>query len=135
LNPTKRKQISQQTADKLGLDVSLVDDVVSFYFHTVQRKLARLDHVNVNVPNLGTFVLVKPRVESKLQRYEQFCEKVDESESIKAYETKLEVKHHIQNYKNALSFLEAESQRKTEVKQKKRQRYVEERDQSMEGAQ
>lgn len=135
MNPTKRKQISQQTADKLGLDVSLVDDVVSFYFHTVQRKLARLDHVNVNVPNLGTFVLVKPRVESKLQRYEQFCEKVDESESIKAYETKLEVKHHIQNYKNALSFLEAESQRKTEVKQKKRQRYVEERDQSMEGAQ
>lgn len=135
MNPTKRKQISQQTADKLGLDVSLVDDVVSFYFHTVQRKLARLDHVNVNVPNLGTFVLVKPRVESKLQRYEQFCEKVDESESIKAYETKLEVKHHIQNYKNALSFLEAESQRKTEVKQKKRQRYVEERDQSVEGAQ
>ncbi len=135
MNPVKRKQISQQTADKLGLDVSLVDDVVSFYFHTVQRKLARLDHVNVNVPNLGTFVLVKPRVESKLQRYEQFCEKVDESESIKAYETKLEVKHHIQNYKNALSFLEAESQRKTEVKQKKRQRYVEERDQSVEGAQ
>jgi len=133
LNPVKRKQISEKTAELTGHDVTLVDEVASFYYNHIQRKLATLDHVNVNVPNLGTFVLIKSRLDAKLQRYEAFLSHVETQESMKAYETRLNVKHHIGIYQNAQAFMNAEYQRKTEVKQKKRE-HAEERDQSTQGA-
>jgi len=133
LNPLKRKQISQKTADITGYDVALVDEIASFYYTYVQRKLATLDHVNINVPNLGTFVLVRSRVQSKLERYQAFHDSVDEGESIKAYETKMDVRKQLQLYNSALSLMDAEAQRKQEVKQKKKESYAKKRDQDLEG--
>lgn len=135
MNPQKRKQISQKTALVTGYDATQVDEIVSCYYNHVQRKLANLDHVNVNVPNLGTFVLVRSRVASKLQRYEAFCETVDESESIKAYETKMDVRRQINLYKDALSLMDTEALRKREVKQKKIESHATKRNQDLEGAQ
>lgn len=81
--------------------------------------MAALEHVNINVPNLGTFTLKKKRVENKLEKYSCFSEKIDETLSMRDYETKLKVKHDISLYQSALDLMQQEELRKKEVNQRK----------------
>lgn len=116
MNPVKRKEISKKTAQKLGRDFSQVDEIVAFFYRHVQKKLSSLEHIAVNVPNLGTFVLQKKRVENKLQKYHRFLEKHDETQSMRAFETKLQVTRDMDKFKAALDFMEKEQERKQIVR-------------------
>jgi hypothetical protein len=115
LNPTKRKEITKKTAESLGLDHLVVDDVVAFFYRTTQKKLSAVSSPSVNVPNMGTFVLMRKRVEKKLEKYTAFLNKIDPSESIRMYETSLQVKADIEKYTAILEKMDQEQQRKKEV--------------------
>jgi hypothetical protein len=115
LNPTKRKEITKKTAESLGLDHLVVDDVVAFFYRTTQKKLSAMSSPSVNVPNMGTFVLMRKRVEKKLEKYTAFLNKIDPSESIRMYETSLQVKADIEKYTEILEKMDQEQQRKKEV--------------------
>ena len=128
MNPLKRSKISKETADQLGLPVDLVDDVASFYYKYIQKKLTKLDHVNINVPNLGTFCLKRQSVSRKLNKYELAIEKleaeihVDKKMSMKRYASIVDMKEHVTNYKDALDLLREEDERK-KAKLKERKEY------------
>ncbi len=115
MNPTKRKEITKKTAESLGLDHLVVDDVVAFFYRTTQKKLSAVSSPSVNVPNMGTFVLMRKRVEKKLEKYTAFLNKIDPSESIRMYETSLQVKADIEKYTAILEKMDQEQQRKKEV--------------------
>ena len=121
MNPTKRKEISKLTAEKLGKDPAMVDEIVAFFYRHVQKKLSSMEHIAVNVPNLGTFVLKKRRVESKLARCMRFLDAVDETESIRAFETKQSVKKDVEKYNASLKIIEAEAERKQQVRKLKKE--------------
>lgn len=123
MNPLKRKEISKITAESLDLDHLLVDDVVAFFYRTVQKKLSSMEHHSVNVPNMGTFILKKQRIENKLDKYNIFLNKIDASESMTMYETTVEVKADIEKYNNILSVMDTEVQRKKEV-EKLKEKYL-----------
>lgn len=128
MNPLKRSKISEQTANQLGLPVDLVDDVASFYYKYIQKKLTNLDYININVPNLGTFCLKKNSVSRKLTKYELAIEKMeseicnDKKMSMKRYASIVDMKKHVANYSNALDLLQEEEERK-KVKLKERKKY------------
>lgn len=128
MNPLKRSKISKETADQLGLPVDLVDDVASFYYKYIQKKLTKLDHININVPNLGTFCLKRQSVSRKLNKYELAIEKleaeihVDKKMSMKRYASIVDMKEHVTNYKDALDLLREEDERK-KAKLKERKEY------------
>mgnify|MGYP000128866913 CR=1 FL=1 len=128
MNPLKRNKISKETADQLGLPVDLVDDVASFYYKHIQKKLTKLDHININVPNLGTFCLKRQSVSRKLNKYELAIEKleaeihVDKKMSMKKYASIVDMKEHVTNYKDALDLLKEEDERK-KAKLKERKEY------------
>lgn len=123
MNPLKRKEISKITAESLDLDHLLVDDVVAFFYRTVQKKLSSMEHHSVNVPNMGTFVLKKQRIENKLDKYNNFLNKIDASESMTMYETTVEVKTDIEKYNKMLSVINDEVQRKKDV-EKLKEKYL-----------
>lgn len=123
MNPLKRKEISKITAESLDLDHLLVDDVVAFFYRTVQKKLSSVEHHSVNVPNMGTFVLKKQRVQNKLDKYNAFLNKIDASESMAMYETTVDVKADIEKYNNILSVMNGEAERKKEV-EKLKEKYL-----------
>ena len=123
MNPTKRKEISKITAESLGLDHLTVDDVVAFFYRTVQKKLSSMEHHSVNVPNMGTFVLKKQRVEKKIEKYNAFLEKIDASESMSMYETTVDVKADVEKYQNALEIMNNEAQRRKQV-EKLKEKYL-----------
>lgn len=116
MNPVKRKDISKSTAEKLGKDFEQVDEIVAFYYRYVQKRLSAIENIAVNVPNLGTFVLKKKRVENKMDRYTRFMETVDETESIRAFETKQAVKKDIEKYQAALEIMNKEEERKQSIR-------------------
>lgn len=115
MNPTKRKEITRKTAESLGLDHLIVDDVVAFFYRTAQKKLSALSTPSINIPNMGTFVLMRKRVENKLKKYTAFLNKIDPSESIRMYETSLQVKSDLEKYTLVLEKMNAEQLRKKEV--------------------
>jgi hypothetical protein len=123
LNPAKRKELSKITAESLGMDHLIVDDVVAFFYRTVQKKLSSMKHPSINVPNLGTFVLKKQRVQKKLEKYNGFLERIDASESMSMYETTVDVKSEIEKYNEVLSIMDSEVVRKKEI-QKLKEKYL-----------
>jgi nucleoid DNA-binding protein len=123
LNPAKRKELSKITAESLGMDHLIVDDVVAFFYRTVQKKLSSMNHPSINVPNLGTFVLKKQRVQKKLEKYNSFLERIDASESMSMYETTVDVKSEIEKYNEVLSIMDSEVVRKKEI-QKLKEKYL-----------
>lgn len=121
MNPTKRKEISKITAEQLDIELAVVDDIVSFFYRTLQKKMSGLTYPMINVPNFGTFFIKRSALERKLEKYQLFAEKLDESESIRAYEIKQDVKKEIEKFKEALATMDAEAERKKTVYKLKQQ--------------
>lgn len=82
-----------------------------------------MEHCSVNVPNMGTFVLKRQRVEKKLEKYRAFLNRIDASESIRMYETSVDVKADIEKYEKILSVMDQEAARKKQV-EKLKEKYL-----------
>lgn len=115
MNPTKRKELSLLTAKKLDRNFQEVDDIVAFFYRYVQKRLSSVESIAVNVPNLGTFVLKKRRVQKKIERHKNFIDSLDETASIKAFEIKQDVKKDIEKYEAILDMMDQEEERKLKV--------------------
>jgi hypothetical protein len=132
LNPTKRKELSLLTAKKLDRNFQEVDDIVAFFYRYVQKRLSSVESIAVNVPNLGTFVLKKRRVQKKIERHKNFIDSLDETASIKAFEIKQDVKKDIEKYEAILDMMDQEEERKLKVQTLKEKHHA---NQVVEGSQ
>lgn len=132
MNPTKRKELSLLTAKKLDRNFQEVDDIVAFFYRYVQKRLSSVESIAVNVPNLGTFVLKKRRVQKKIERHKNFIDSLDETASIKAFEIKQEVKKDIEKYEAILDMMNQEEERKLKVQTLKEKHHA---NQIVEGSQ
>lgn len=131
MNPTKRKELSLLTAKKLDREFQEVDDIVAFFYRYVQKRLSSVENIAVNVPNLGTFVLKKKRIQKKIDRHRNFMEGLDETSSIKAFEIKQDVKKEIEKYEAVLERMNQEEERKLKVQILKEKHHA---NQTVEGA-
>jgi nucleoid DNA-binding protein len=132
LNPAKRKELSLLTAKKLDRNFQEVDDIVAFFYRYVQKRLSSVESIAVNVPNLGTFVLKKRRVQKKIERHKNFIDSLDETASIKAFEIKQDVKKDIEKYEAILDMMDQEEERKLKVQTLKEKHHA---NQVVEGSQ
>ena len=132
MNPTKRKELSLLTAKKLYRNFQEVDDIVAFFYRYVQKRLSSVESIAVNVPNLGTFVLKKRRVQKKIERHKNFIDSLDETASIKAFEIKQDVKKDIEKYEAILDMMDQEEERKLKVQTLKEKHHA---NQVVEGSQ
>lgn len=123
MNPIKRKSIVEKTAEDLNLPVSVVDEIVSFYYKTVQKKLSSAKHHSVNVPNLGTFVIKRKALEEKIKKNILFVQKIetDVDISVHTYELIIQKRKDIADYLELLELMKSEQKRKEEVKLKKQE--------------
>jgi len=112
LNPIKRKSIVELTATDLNLPVDMIDDIVSHYYLTLQRKLSSADHPYIAVPRLGTFVVKK---------HQNFVNKIEKDEhiTVHTYELIIKKRAEIQRLTKLQERMEQEQERREEVKLKK----------------
>jgi nucleoid DNA-binding protein len=123
LNPIKRKTIVEKTANDLGLPVQTVDEIISFYYKTVQKKLSNAKHHSIAVPNLGTFVIKRKSLEEKIKKNIAFVQKIetDVDISVQTYELIIQKRKDIAGYVELLELMKSEQERKQDVKLKKQE--------------
>ena len=121
MKPVKRKQLIELTAKQLDLSESVVDNIVSYYYQTVQKKLSLADHHSVVVPRLGTFTVKKKSLEQMILKHQRFVAKIEQDEdiSVKTYELIIQKRAEIERLTKLQERMAEETARKEEVKIKK----------------
>lgn len=121
MNPVKRKSIVELTAKDLNLSVEVVDNIVSHYYLTLQKKLSVADHPYIAVPRLGTFVVKKKSLVDMITKHQNFVNKIEKDEhiTVHTYELIIKKRTDIENLVNLQERMQQEQDRKEEVKLKK----------------
>ncbi len=121
MNPLKRKSIVEMTAKDLDLAVDMVDDIVSHYYLTLQRKLSNADHPYIAVPRLGTFVVKKKSLVDMITKHQNFVNKIEKDEhiTVHTYELIIKKRADIEQLTKLQKRMQQEEERKQEVKLKK----------------
>jgi len=121
LNPVKRKSIVELTAKELNLSNDVVDDVISHYYLTLQKKLSAANHPYIIVPRLGTFVVKKKSLVDMITKHQNFVNKIEKDEHISVHTYELIIKKRIEIEKlvELQQQMLREQTRKEEVKLKK----------------
>jgi len=111
------------TSEQLNISKDIVDDVVSYYYQTVQKKLSFADHQSVAIPRLGTFTVKRKSLEQMILKHQRFVAKIEQDEdiSVKTYELILEKRAEIERLKQLQERIAEEDKRKQEVKLKKQE--------------
>lgn len=68
--PKKPKEIIKQVAEELDIPQSMVDDVITFYYKTLRKKLSNLEDLKFNNPGLGHFLIRNTGVAKTIKKYE-----------------------------------------------------------------
>lgn len=134
MNPIKRKQLTAETADKLGLSHEMVDDLISFYYDFVQKKLTTLNSPAILVPKLGTFVIKKKSLAEAIKKTDFFIKKLEAEDaiSVKTYELILRKKQELKHYREIEALIQEEEDKKLIVKDKRKEFTNEKHNQNLE---
>jgi len=68
--PKKPQTVIKQVSEELDLPESMVDEIVSFYYKEIRKNLSSLEHIKINLPGLGDFIVHKKTVERLANKYE-----------------------------------------------------------------
>jgi hypothetical protein len=121
LNPIKRKYIVELTSTQLNIPTEVVEDITSFFYQTLQKRLSRAEDHSIFVPNLGTFVVKRKSLEEKILKNQNFVNKIEKDEyiSVQTYQLILDKRIEIENLKKLEASMDLEYQRKLQVREKK----------------
>jgi hypothetical protein len=121
LKPVKRKYIIDATALQLNISRDVVDDVVSYYYQTVQKKLSLADYHSVTIPRLGTFVVKRKSLEQMILKHQRFVAKIEQDTdiSVQTYELILQKRAEIERLTQLQEKMAEETVRKEDVNLKK----------------
>jgi hypothetical protein len=121
LIPVKRKNIIQLTSEELNISIDIIDDVVSHYYLTLQKKLSVADYPYITVPRLGTFVVKKKSLVEMITKHQNFVNKIEKDDhiSVHTYELIIKKRADIEQLVELQNKMKEEQDRKEEVKLKK----------------
>lgn len=85
--PKRPKKLYKELSEDLDISESMVDDIVSFYYKEVRKTLSSLDHLKVNLPGLGDFLLRTTSVKSMIKKYKKY-EQIFNNETFVNYHNK-----------------------------------------------
>ena len=132
LRPVKRKEISKKTAEELELPIELVDDIATFFYNKLHKKMTSGDFYSIQVANLGQFVIKSKSLDNLMQHTERkipFLEKVG---TMSAYEQSLERAKDLEKFKKLREQLDQEKEKRNSIHSKRRENYENKSDSNLE---
>lgn len=75
--PKKPEIIIKEIAERNDMPISMIDDIISFYYKELSKKLSSLEDIRINVCGLGHFVMKRLSVEKLVKKYENMLNKYD----------------------------------------------------------
>ncbi len=121
MRPIKRKQISEKIADKLKLSSDIVDEIVTCYFKSVQKKLSALEHNRLCVDGLGTFYVKRRKLEQKLAQYKEAVARYEAktNPNMSDYSSIRDMKFEIEKFEKVISKMDCDTDRRNAKQQDK----------------
>lgn len=110
----------------MELPVELVEDIVSFFYSTLHKRLSSGEHHAIQVPNLGRFVMKAKSLQKKIEDTERkipFLEKID---TMRAYEVRMERIQDLEKFRKLQEAMQSERDRKAEIVAKRKSKTHEE---------
>ena len=69
--PKKPEILIKEIAERNDMPISTIDDIISFYYKEVSKKLSSLEDIRINISGLGHFVIKRLSVEKLVKKYEK----------------------------------------------------------------
>lgn len=123
LRPVKRKEIVAKTAEQLELPAELIDEIVTFYYNGLHKKMISGDYHRIQVPNLGTFVIKYKSLLNLIRHTENKIPYLDKIGTMIAYERKLERIKDLEKFMQLKQIMEEERANKLAFHKQKRESY------------
>lgn len=113
--PKKPQEIIKQVAEEMDLPQALVDDVVSYYYKEVRRNLSSLEHLRLNLPGLGHFLMRGVVVKKLANKYKVQIEKYS-TDTFNNYHNKKSAEHKYERLTQAMHKVNEFRKKKKEFK-------------------
>lgn len=107
LNPKSYKDFFKQIAKECEVHEDLVEELVRFFYNEVRKHLEELDHTRILLPNLGTFILRKGRLERAIKRHKDMLGNIEKTTYV-GYGNHLPVKDKLIKMEKAVKRIEEE---------------------------
>jgi len=114
----RKGKLIKETAEKLGVNEKDVEQIITAYYKELRKKLTSLDYINIGVPGLGVFSILKYKLEKKIKKQEDIFRNLEKNErkTMLRFGIKKGIEENIVKYKKAFVALEEEELRKIEHK-------------------
>lgn len=115
MRPRKAKEFIPVTSEKVGVDQSLVEDVILFYWQEVRKNLSSLAHVRIHLTNLGDFTIKHWKLDEKLESLSNW-KALNEERGKEKLNERYKVEENLTNLRDVKQLLDEENQRKDFIK-------------------
>ena len=119
LYPENYKSYFKKVAAECEVHPDLVEELVRFFYGNIRKNLENLDHSRVLLPNLGTFILRKNRVEKSIKRHKDMLGNMEKT-TYSGYGKHLPVKEKLIKLEKADKRLSKEIEKKKNWKNENR---------------
>jgi len=69
LNPMSYKKFFSDIAEECEVHPDLVKELIRDFYSQIRSEMGRLEHSRINLPNLGTFITRKKRLDKSIKRH------------------------------------------------------------------
>ena len=104
----------------MQLPAELVEDIVSFFYSQLHKRLSSGDHYALQVPNLGQFVIKPKSLQKKIERTEANIPYLEKIDTMLAYEVRLERISDLEKFKKLQEQMGQEKERKEQIYTKRK---------------
>jgi len=115
--PKNYKVFKDNIADEVGVNQSVVDDLISFYYSKIRNSLSNIDDLNIYIDNLGTLSIRKARLEKAIIKNKSYLGNLH-NHTYNGYDKTISTKNKIKKFEEVLKKLEESIALKKEFKEK-----------------
>lgn len=118
--PKKAKDLVKPTAEKLELNVELVQDVIDFYWKEVRKSLSELRAPRIVVANFGSFQIKTSKLPNQKKKYEDiFNSYKPEEMTFQKHKIKEDIQVQLDRLNKITQTVEDDANRKKEIRIKR----------------
>jgi hypothetical protein len=115
LRPKKAKEFIPNVATELSLPVSLVEDIVDYYWQEIRKSLSGLKHQRIHLTNLGDFTIKHWKLDGKISGLENW-EETNKQKGMQQISARFKTAETLFDLKSIKKVIEEENQRKDFIK-------------------
>lgn len=115
IKPKTYKIFYSDVAEECKVHENLVEEFIRFFYSEIRKHLEELDNTRILLPNLGTFIIRKNRIERSIKRHKDMLGNMEKT-TYTGYGKHLPVKEKLNKMEKSLKRIEKELDNKKKWK-------------------